>query len=171
MSTIHIEGLAIKPSYELPKNIYGIMQKLSKSLPVASLFSLFYLKEIREKVWNLYQEAISDEQLGEEAFFDLMEIVFLNSLYYLKAQRKKNLLYRIFIGKPGSKASEKALEWSAILIAPKEFDKELREELKAVAREALQTFLVRERLEQNEEIKKNIFLRLEELKRKNDVNS
>ena len=172
MSTIHIdvERFTVQPPYKLPKNIYGVMRKISKALPfITSFFSLFYLNDVRGKVWELYQAAISDEKLGEEAFFDLMEIVFLNSLYSLSAYRKRNLLYRILIGKPNSKITEKALEWSAILISPKSFDKELREELKAVAKEAFHTFLAREKLSKNKNLKKEIVLRLKEIKQKNNA--
>ena len=166
MHTIQLETRTFqipKPN-NIPQNIKSIMSELAKGLPlITSFVGFFYLRKIRAKVLRLYNEAISNENLGEEAFFDFMESVFIDSLYGLKAQYENKPFLRPFLIPPSSKLAEKVLEITASLIAPKEFDKELKEELKTVAREAFQSFLAKEEISKDKQLQEQIILRLKNI--------
>jgi len=120
----------------------------------ANFVLAYLLRDIRKKVWELYNKCLSKEEYGEEGFWEIIEGFFVDTLEDLDRNRHKPFI-RLFFPSIDSPSVEKTLELIAVAITPKEL-KDEEEEFKSVAREAYHTYLARRKLIKNPNFRKII---------------
>jgi hypothetical protein len=134
---------------KLPPKIKTIMNELKSRL--TSLSSPFNrnqshsenVKKAKEIILSLYEYCLSNEHLDEEGFFDIIEALFVD--YLTEYELRLDFLIDV-----------------VELITPDKLEKDVKEELKAVAKEAFATYKVRKELKENTQLRKELIKALQE---------
>jgi len=154
---------------ELPPKIKTIMNEIKSRL--SSLSSNPFnrkktrsenVKKAKEIVLSLYEFCLSNEYLDEEGFFDIMESLLIDYLTEYEPQLEKRPLFKVMPSFIKDFLLEYSITYLVELITPDNLAKEVKEELKIVAKEAFATYKVRKELGENLQLRKELIKALQE---------